>query len=507
MFNIVLDNDVILSLLSQSINDTQRCYTRVQKSPTIRFWIPCCLLPLLETQIFPVHHHPLETLLKNENVQLLSSLAAHWEKIPPNHPNKIQALISLDASALPGTTLIWTNHPDFISVCPEIEFGDHETIYAMLAQEEEDVKFHDLTTQQLYLRASLEKEIFNILKQEEYIFGSPTQKLELRLAKEVGSKHCITLANSTDALLIALMAVGVKEGNEVITSPFNSPIIAEMITLLGAKPVFVDIDSRTYNLNPLLLRTSITRKTKAIIPSNLYGQCADFDVINMIAAEHNLPVIEDATQSFGARYKDRQSGNLAMIGYTSFLPTHPLGTYGDGGACFTNDDKLAETIKSLRSSDYQGKATYRSVGLNSCLGNLQTAILLSKLSTFRKELEQRTKIGNLYTRLFKEQPQIKFPIITPYNSTIYSQYVIEIEHRNKVQEKLQQKGIPTEVSYSSPIHLQPAFAHLEKGVGNFPIAEVTSKRILSLPMHSYLNEERITHIVGVVKWAISTSSS
>lgn len=502
MLNIVLDNDVILSLLSQSVNDTQRCYARVQKSSTIRFWLPCCLLPLLETQIFPAHHHPLETLLKHDNVQLLSSLAAHWGKIPASHPNKIQALISLDASALPNTTLIWTNHPNFASLCPEIEFGDYETIYAVLAQEEEDIKFHELTSQQLYLRASLEKEIFNVLKQEEYILGPQIQKLEQLLAKEVGSKYCITVANGTDALLIALIAVGVKEGNEVIISPFNSVAAAEMIMLLGAKPVFVDIDSRTYNLNPLLLRTTITRKTKVIIPTNLYGQCADFDTINMIAAEHNLPVIEDAMQSFGARYKDRQSCNLATIGCTSFFPTHPLGTYGDGGACFTNDDHLVETIKQLRIQSQERIS--RSVGLSSYLGTLQAAILLSKLSIFRKELEHRTKMGNLYSRLFKEHPQIKAPIITPYNSSIYSQYVIEIEQRNKVQEKLQGKGIPTEVSYPSPLHLQPAFAYLEKGIGSFPLAEASSKRVLSLPMHSYLNEERVIKIVDMVKWAVSS---
>lgn len=506
MLNIVLDNSVVLDLLSHSVNDTQQCYVRVQKSPIVRFWLPCCSLSLLETQIFPVHHHPLTSLLKNEKVQLLSSLAAHWQQIPENHPYKIQALISLDASLLPNTTIIWTNHPEFVSAVPDLEFGDYETIYAMLAQYEEQIKLVDLAPQQLKLRSLLEKNLFNVLKHEQYISGPEIQSLEQQLAQYVGSKYCITVASGTESLLIALMAVGVKEGHEVITSSFNSVAAAEMITLLGAKPIFVDIDSRTYNLNALLLRTAITRKTKAIVPTNLYGQCADFDAINMIAAEHNLPVIEDARQSFGARYKDRYSCNLTTIGCTSFSPYNPLGAYGDGGACFTSIDQVAETIRLLRTHGQDQHSRHHLTGLNSRLDTLQASILLSKLSIFRQEIENRVKISATYTRFLKEHDKIKTPIVTPYNSSTYAQYTIEVENRDRVQQKLQERGIPTQAYYPIPIHLQPAFAYLEKGTGSFPATEAAAKRVLSLPIHSYLNEETIHHIAETIKRVVSSQS-
>jgi UDP-2-acetamido-2-deoxy-ribo-hexuluronate aminotransferase len=497
MLNIVLDNDTILGLLSRTANDLQHRYTRLQKS-SIRFWIPCCSLSLLETQIVPAHHHPLSTLLDN-NVQLLSSLAAHWREIPANHRNKSQALMSLDAAVLPGTTIIWTNNPKFASAHPDIESGDHEAIYALLAQSEEESPLVDLTTQQLNLRPILEKQWWNVLKHGQYILGPEVPLLEQQLAAYVGAKHCIAVANGTEALLIALMAIGIKAGDEVITSPFNFIAAAEMIALLGAKPVFVDIEPNTYLLNPALLPAAITTKTKAIIPVSLYGQCADFDTINNIATAHKLPVIEDAGQSFGATYKDRHSCTLSTIGCTSFFPTKPLGAYGDAGACFTEDDQLAAVMRRLRVHGQEKHYQHRLIGLNSRLDTLQASILLAKLSIFDKELENRAKISATYTRLLSNHPQIKTPVIASHNSSVYAQYTVAVEKRDQVQQQLKERGIPTAVHYPVPIHLQPAFSYLGQGQGSFPVAETAAQRVLSLPMHPYLIEEGINETVGVIK--------
>jgi len=507
MLNIILDNDVVLGLLSRTTNDIQHCYTRLQKS-SVRFWIPCCSLSLLETQIVPTRHHPLSTLLEN-GVQLLSSWAAHWREIPATQRNKTQALITLDAAILPGVSMVWTHNDKFESGHPDVECGDHEAVYSLLAQSEKEQTLVDLTIPQLNLRSALEKSLINVLKHGQYILGPEVQRLEGQLAAYVGTKHCVTVANGTDALLLALMAVGVKAGDEVITSVFNFVAAAEMIALLGAKPVFVDIDPQTYNLNPSLLKAALTSKTRAIIPVSLFGQCADFDAINAIAAQHKLPVIEDAGQSFGATYKDRHSGALSTIGCTSFFPSKPLGAYGDAGACFTEDDELANLMRQLRTHGQDQRYHHRIIGMNSRLDTLQAGILLTKLTVFAKEMEQRTKVGAMYTRLFNQSEtpgkmSVQTPVIAPHNTSVYAQYTIEVETRQKVQQQLEKLGIPSAVHYPLPLHLQPAFANLEPGVGSFPVAEIVAQRVLSLPMHPYLAEEEISRIVTAVKNAEKT---
>lgn len=495
MLNIILHNDIVLELLSKSKNDTQHSFVRLQKSPT-RFWLPCCSLSLLETQIYPTHHRPLSILL-DKKVQWLSSLAAHWNNIPADCPNKTQAQMSLDAATLPGTTIIWTDKPDFTSVHPDIEWGDHEFVYSMLAQYEDEPSFVDLESQQLTLRPTLEKHIFNVLKHGQYIAGAEVRTLESKLADYVGAKYCLSVASATDALLIALMAIDIKAGDEVITSPFNSTAVVELVTLLGAKPVFVDVEATTYTLNPLLLSSAITQKTKAIIATNLLGQCADFNVINKIANQYNLPVIEDAAQSFGATYHNLKSCTLSAIGCTSFYPTQPLGAYGEGGACFTNDNELIDMMRQLRGNGQNKRNHHPFISINSRLDTLQASLLLAKLKIFPEELEKRVQIAENYNRLLGEK--IKKPMIAFHNTSVYAQYTIEVNNRNEVQKKLQQRGIPTAVYYPQPIHLQPAFASLNYGEGSFPVAETVAQHVLSLPIHPYLTKGTQTRIVNALK--------
>jgi UDP-2-acetamido-2-deoxy-ribo-hexuluronate aminotransferase len=314
--------------------------------------------------------------------------------------------------------------------------------------------------------------------------GPEVTELEEKLAAFIGAKHCIAVSSGTDALLIALMALGVKAGDEVITTPFSFFATAEVIMLLGAKPVFVDIDPRTYNLAPALLEAAITPKTKAIMPVSLYGQCADFDAINAVAAKHGLPVVEDAAQSFGATYKGRRSCALSTIGCTSFFPSKPLGCYGDGGACFTDDDELARLMAMIRLAGQDRRYHHVMVGLNGRIDTLQAAVLLAKMEVFEEEIALRQTVAAKYGELLGRCVQV--PYIEPYNTCVFAQYSIQVADRDEVADKLQKKGIPTAVHYPVPLNLQPACASFDKGPGSFPVAEAVSQKVLSLPMHPYL---------------------
>lgn len=495
--NIVLDIDIVLNLLSLSTNDTQHRFSRLQKTVT-RFWLPCCLLPLIETHLN--HHRPLTTLL--EEVHLLSSLAANWQEIPEDCPNKTQALISVDAATLPGSTIIWTNDAHFISVHPDIECGDHEFVYAKLAEYEceNEILFNDLSAQQFKLRAELEKNLFTVLKHQQYIHGDEITALETNLANYVNAKHCIAVNNGTNAVLLALIALGIKAEDEVITTPYAFISTAEMIRLLGAKPIFVDIDPNTYTLNPNLIEAAITSKTKAIIPVNIYGQCADFDTINLIATRYNLAVIEEASQSFGSTYKNRHSCSLATISCTSFSPMKPLGSYGNGGACFTDDVELAETIRELRIHGQNYRYYHHILGTNSQLDSFQASILLAKFTHFPQELVARQRVAAIYTELLNKKltERVKTPYIANGNASNYTYYAIAIENRDEIQQKLQKRGIPTEIHYPLPIHLQLAFAFLKQTTGSFPVAESISQRILCLPIHAYLDDDAIKEVISIL---------
>jgi UDP-2-acetamido-2-deoxy-ribo-hexuluronate aminotransferase len=361
------------------------------------------------------------------------------------------------------------------------------------------MEFIDLKTQYKRIKASVDARIQAVLDHGQYILGPEVGQLEAELARRTGSKHCISCASGTDALLIALMALGISPGDEVVTSPFTFIATVEMIVLLGAKPVFVDIDPRTYNLDPSRVAAAITPRTRAVMPVSLYGQCADMDAIQKVAGD--LPVVEDAAQSFGATYKGCQSCNLSAIGCTSFFPSKPLGCYGDGGACFTNDDRLAAIMVEIRNHGQESRYHHVRLGLNGRMDTIQAAVLLAKLEVFEKELLLRAEVVEHYRERLAGIAQV--PWIAEGNCSVYAQYTIKIDDRERVVNALRQQGIPTSVHYPVPAHLQPAFRSLGYVAGEFPLAEKASDRVLSLPMHPYLTIEDQNKICDSLKHAIS----
>ena len=367
------------------------------------------------------------------------------------------------------------------------------------------IEFIDLKAQQARIKVQLDAAIARVLQHGQYILGPEVVELEEKLAAYTGAKHCITVANGTDALQIAQMALGIGPGDEVITPGFTYIATAETVALLGAKPVYVDIDPRTYNLNPALLQAAITPRTKAIIPVSLYGQCADFDAINAIAAQHGIPVIEDAAQSFGATYKGRKSCSLSTIACTSFFPSKPLGCYGDGGAIFTNDDTLATALRQIARHGQDRRYHHVRVGVNSRLDTLQAAILLTKLSIFDEEMALRQQVAERYAALLPPPPRegggggegenITTPYIEPHNTSAWAQYTIRVNNRDAVQEKLKAAGIPTAVHYPIPLNRQPAVAD---PAAQLPVGDALAQRVLSLPTHPYLDKDSIARIVQVI---------
>lgn len=348
------------------------------------------------------------------------------------------------------------------------------------------MEFIDLKAQYRAIQSDVDARIHKVLEHGQFILGPEVIELELILARRTGVQHCIACASGTDALMLAMMALGIGAGDEVITSPFTFIATAEMIALLGAKPVFVDTDPETYNLDPQRIEAAITVRTKAIMPVSLYGLCADFDAINAIAAQHGLAVIEDAAQSFGGVYQGRQSCNLSTIGCTSFFPSKPLGCYGDGGACFTNDPALAAAMLEIRVHGQDRRYHHVRIGINGRLDTLQAAVLLAKLEVFSDELRRRAQVANRYKELL--QGIVHTPVAPQGYRSAFAQYTIEVEDRDRVQAEMAAQGIPTAVHYPIPAHLQPAFAYLGQERGSFPRAERAGERVLSLPMHAYLSE-------------------
>jgi len=345
------------------------------------------------------------------------------------------------------------------------------------------MEFIDLKKQYLRLKLEIDAGIQRVLQHGQYILGPEVGELEQKLADYTGAKYCISVANGTDALQIALMALGVGPGDEVITPGFTYIATAETVALLCAKPVYVDVDARTYNLDPKLLEASITQRTKAIIPVSLYGQCADFDAINAIAAKHGIPVIEDAAQSFGACYKGRKSCNLSTIACTSFFPSKPLGCYGDGGAIFTSDDELAKLIRQISRHGQDRRYHHVRVGVNSRMDTIQAAILLSKLSIFDEEMAARQLVAKRYASLLADACNITLPFIEPYNISAWAQYTIRVHNREVIQNKLNRAGVPTAVHYPIPLNKQPA---VKDDTSRLPVGDKASEQVLSLPMSPYL---------------------
>lgn len=359
------------------------------------------------------------------------------------------------------------------------------------------MQFIDLKKQYELIKDDVLNEINQVLDSGQYIMGDKVPELEKVLNDYTGSKHCIGVCDGTKALLIALMALDIKAGDEIIVPAFTFIATASMVALLGAIPVFADIDEKTYNLDPKKIEALITSKTKAIIPVSLYGQCADYNAINLIAAKYNLAVIEDGAQSFGATYQGHKSCNLTTIATTSFFPSKPLGCYGDGGAIFTNNDELAQKIRWIRIHGQDKRYHHAVLGLNGRLDTLQAGVLLAKMRIFANEVRLRADVAKRYDELFADTNCIT-PFIAEGNTSVYAQYTLVVDDRDGLIKHLNANGVPTAVHYPIPLHKQPIFTHNYKGQ-DLSISEKIASKVVSLPMHPYLDYDTQDKIINTVK--------
>ena len=360
------------------------------------------------------------------------------------------------------------------------------------------IDFANLQLQYQAYKKEIDSKIKDVLNKSNYILGEEVQKLEQELQNFTGAKYAVTCSSGTDALLLALMAIDIQPDDEVITTPFTWISTGEMIALLKAKPVFVDIEPDTFNIDANLIERAITKKTKAIMPVSLYGQPADIDAIQALADKHNLKVIIDGAQSFGSTYNGKMDSNLGHISTTSFFPSKPLGCYGDGGAVFTNNEEYANKIKLLRVHGQNKRYHHQYIGIGGRLDTLQAAILLAKLPNFKKELKGRQKVADQYTN--KLSKNFQTPIIKKNRTSAWAQYTLRVNNRNNLQLKLKDQGVPTSVFYPIPLNLQECFRYLKSKHGDFPISDKASKEVLSLPMNSFLDDSQIDYLVtNVIK--------
>ena len=358
------------------------------------------------------------------------------------------------------------------------------------------IDFANLQYQHNLYKDEIEDAILKVARNCNFIMGEEVSQLEKNLEEFTGAKYAVSCSNGTDALLLAMMSLDIKPGDEIITTPFTFIATAETIAFLGAVPVFVDIDEKTYNINPDLIEEKITSKTKAIIPVSLYGQAADMDKIQDIANKHNLKVIIDGAQSFGCTFNGKTDSNLGDISTTSFFPAKPLGCYGDGGAVFTNDENLANKMKSLRLHGQSKRYHHQYIGMGGRLDTLQAAVLNIKLKYYPKDLALRQEVASKYTEALESKTNLVLPYIDKKATSAWAQYSVRVKNRNEVQNRLKEVGIPTAVHYPMPLHLQECFSYLGYKKGDFPLSEIVSDEIMSLPMNPYVTDKEIEFIVG-----------
>ena len=359
------------------------------------------------------------------------------------------------------------------------------------------IDFAKLQYQYQLYKDDIDTAIHTVLDKSNYIMGNEVTDLESSLKAFTGTKNAITCSSGTDALLLAMMALDIKPNDEIITTPFTFIATAETIAFLGAKPVFVDIDEKTYNIDPTKIEEKITNKTKAIMPVSLYGQPADMDSIQTIANKHNLKVIVDGAQSFGSTYKGKTDSNLGDISTTSFFPAKPLGCFGDGGAVFTNDEALATKMKSLRVHGQSKRYHHKYIGMGGRMDTIQCAVVNVKLKHYKKDLALRQEVASKYTQSLQGKDLI-LPFIDENATSAFAQYSVRVKNRDDVQAKLKEQGIPTAVHYPMSLHLQECFAYLGYKKGDFPICEQISDEIMSLPMNPYVTDEEIDYIIEKV---------
>ena len=361
--------------------------------------------------------------------------------------------------------------------------------------------FIDLQRQYRENRAEIDRQIHEVLDSSAYILGPKVEQIETRLAEFAGVRHAVGVSSGTDALLLALMALGIGPGDEVVTTPFTFIATAEVVALVGARPVFADIEEDTYNIDAADVERKITGRTRALMPVDLFGQCADYARLAEVAARKGLPIIEDAAQSFGAEQDGRRAGSFGAIGCTSFYPAKPLGCYGDGGMVLTDSDELADVVRSLHVHG-QGADRYEHVRVGICgrLDALQAAVLLGKLPRFAWEIEQRQRLAARYSEALAGAAVT--PVVRPGNTSVWAQYCVRVPDRDGVQARLREAGVATAIFYPKPLHLQEAFAHLGGGRGDCPVSEAVAQDIIALPMHAYMDERTQDGIVAAVRAAV-----
>ena len=357
------------------------------------------------------------------------------------------------------------------------------------------INFIDLQGQYRKYKNEIDEQIAQTLDSSAYIGGQKVALLEENLARFSGAKHAIACSNGSSAIFVSLLALGIGRGDEVITSPFTFFATAEMIALTGAKPVFVDIEEKTYNIDPSLIQAAITPKTKAIMPVSLFGQIADMKRINQIAAKHGLTVIEDAAQSFGAKQEGARSCSLSKLATTSFFPAKPLGCYGDGGAIFTSDDELAKKIKILLNHGSKERYFHSAIGINGRLDAIQAGVLNVKLKYFDDEIARRQEVAVRYGQNLKN---VVTPFVERGNTSVWAQYCIRVKDRARMLEICAQKGVPTGVYYPLPLHLQEVFKDLGYKKGDFAVSERVSEDIMALPMSAFLSEQEQDYVIEVI---------
>ena len=438
-----------------------------------------------------------------QDKQWLAALGADIDMASADDAGTGQMLRAVERIG-PDRMRLLTSDPGLLDAHPDLAID--AATFSARQDSTGQIGFIDLATQQGRIRAPLEAGLHRVLHHGRYVMGPEITELEQRLADYVGVAHCIAVSSGTDALLVALMALGIGPGDEVITTPFTFVATAEVIALCGAVPKFVDIDPRTYNIDPTLIEPAIGPQTRAIMPVSLYGQCAEMDAIKAIAARHRLPVIEDAAQSFGATYRGRRSGGLSTIGCTSFFPSKPLGCYGDGGACFTDDDALAAAMRQIMNHGQDRRYSHARLGINGRLDSMQATTLLAKLDIFDDELRRRTEVAEAYAgalrprgaqRLGDGEAAVLLPYVEAYNTSAFAQYTIQLSDREMAQQRLDAAGIPTAIHYPIPLNRQAAYRDY-CCPDCTPIADSAAARVLSLPMHPYLSVEQVHAVASAL---------
>lgn len=499
--NILLDNNIIIDILSNVRNEkfqfSQKLYTKCLKDSSIKLFVSVASLDNLE---FILAKEAKEVLLLSnresfklaqetiKNFLLNISIAKTPSYIDINYKDIEDSQIIASARAI-GAVVI-TRDKGMLESYPNIAITAQ---YFLENQEKVNIDFANLKKQYFMYQSEIEEEMDKVLNNSDYIMGSAVSDLEVNLQNFTGVKYAITCSSGTDALLLVMMALDIKPDDEIITTPFTFIATAETIAFLGAKPVFVDIDEKTYNIDPTKIEEKITEKTKAIMSVSLYGQPSDMDAIQSIADKHNLKVIIDGAQSFGSTYKGKTDSNLGDISTTSFFPAKPLGCFGDGGVVFVNDEALAIKMKQLRVHGQDKRYHHKYIGMGGRLDTLQAAVLNVKLKYYKKDLALRQEVASKYSEALKDKELI-LPFVDENATSAWAQYSVRIKNRDEVQSKLKESGIPTAVHYPLPLHLQECFKYLGYKEGDFPIAELVSGEIMSLPMNPYLRGVEIEYV-------------